>query len=115
MLHPIHIYPLLFQNILFNALQKFLFTSRSRILKYTFFVGYVSHQNKTRDNMLNLLNEASVAIDNSDAYCFLCVVMSHGTRKTDGGLGVVCFDGEIIEIEAETCNDMTFFVSCRAS
>ena len=47
-----------------------------------------------------MLKEASTE-DHSDADCFLCVVMSHGTKLPDGGLGVYGVDKEQIDIEAE--------------
>ena len=58
------------------------------------------HHNQTKDEILNLLREASAA-DHSDADCFMCVVMSHGTKLPDGGLGVYGVDKEQIDIEAE--------------
>ena len=38
--------------------------------------------------------------DHSDADCLMCVVMSHGTKLEDGGLGVFGVDSDIIDIEA---------------
>ena len=58
------------------------------------------HHNQTKYEIRNLLKEAS-AEDHSDADCFLCVVMSHGTKQSDGSLGLFCADTEQIDIEAE--------------
>ena len=53
---------------------------------------------QTRDEIENLLILASTK-DHSDADCFMCVIMSHGTILADGGLGVIGVDGELINIE----------------
>ena len=58
------------------------------------------HQDKTQCEMRKLLEKVAHE-DHSHADCFMCVVMSHGTKLEDGGLGVFGVDGEIIYIEAE--------------
>ena len=58
---------------------------------------------QTRDEIENLLKEESTK-NHSDADCFMCVIMSHGTKLADGSLGVFGVDGEMINIlnEAKT-------------
>ena len=58
------------------------------------------HHNQTKDDMLKLINEASDE-DHSDADCFMCVVMSHGTKLEDDGIDVFGIDNQEIDIEAE--------------
>ena len=67
------------------------------------------YQDKTQCEMRELLEQLARE-DHSDADCFICVMMSHGTKLTDGGLGVFGVDGEIVYIEAEA---MTLFSNLK--
>ena len=56
------------------------------------------HQNQTKDEILKLLKEASEK-DHLDADCFMCVIMSHGTKLPTGSLGIISVDNKTIDIE----------------
>ena len=56
------------------------------------------HCDKTRYQIIRLLEDEAAA-DHSDSDCFLCVVMSHGSMLSNGGLGVCGIDWQEIDIE----------------